>query len=238
MFIDLTESEKIYRKKESKMKSNKKQGEKRREEKERERERLKSLSPGEKKKLARGVMERDKDWIELELYSNKENDFNWSTGKRKRDWLERGEEGEAEDDFWEINKLPEIIERMDRDKKAERERAEFNRIERSQSRWALKAQDLERKDKEAEKGKEKENEREKETSAERRFRFSSEPSLGHKQWRDQINQLMTGRKPETKVRYYATDSPLSCNMEERELDYLPQPDDEADEESEQDNNNN
>jgi hypothetical protein len=47
--------------------------------------------------------------------------------------------------------------------------------------------------------------------------------------------MMTGR-PEPRVRYDATDSPLSSNMEEGELDLLPQPDEEADEESEVDNN--
>jgi hypothetical protein len=46
---------------------------------------------------------------------------------------------------------------------------------------------------------------------------------------------MTG-KPETKVRYDTTDSPLSSFREEGELDYLTQPD--ADEESEENNNNN
>jgi hypothetical protein len=69
---------------------------------------------------------------------------------------------------------------------------------------------------------------------ERRFRIKSERSLGHKQWREQINRLMT-RWPEQRVRYDATDNPLSCNVEEGELDYLSQPDEDADEESEQDN---
>jgi hypothetical protein len=50
---------------------------------------------------------------------------------------------------------------------------------------------------------------------------------------------MTG-KPEPKVRFDATDSPLSSNMEEGELDYLSQPgqSEESDEENSNNNNNN
>jgi hypothetical protein len=48
-------------------------------------ERLKSLTPGEKMELGKGVMEREKVWEFINLY-NKENDLNWSNNKRKRDW--------------------------------------------------------------------------------------------------------------------------------------------------------
>jgi hypothetical protein len=108
---DLTETGMVRRKKEMKSLSNKRQAEKRREEKERERERLKSLSPGEKEKLARGVMERDKEWAVIDAY-DKDNDETWGSWKKKRDWAE----GNLEEDFWELNKLPEILEKMDRDK--------------------------------------------------------------------------------------------------------------------------
>jgi hypothetical protein len=54
--IDLTRSEKVKRKRELKHISNKKQSEKRRSEKEVERERLKSLSPGEKEKIAKNII--------------------------------------------------------------------------------------------------------------------------------------------------------------------------------------
>jgi hypothetical protein len=126
---------------------------------------------------------------------------------------------DGDGDWWELHKLPEILDIMDREKKEMRERVELSRIERNKSRWALKAQDLEKKDKEKEKEKKKEKEKEKEnekeeekeTSVERKFRLMSERSLGQKQWRAQINALMTG-KPEGKFRYDATDSPLSSNM--------------------------
>jgi hypothetical protein len=105
---------------------------------------------------------------------------------------------------------------------------------------AIKAAELENKEKEPEKEKknEKEKEEEKETSVERKFRLKSERSPGHQQWRDQINLLMT-RRPEPRVRYDAVDSPVSSNMEEGELDYLPQPgeEEEEDEEEEEENNN-
>jgi hypothetical protein len=235
--IDLTLSEKRKRKRESKATSNKLQSEKRKIMNEQEKERLKSLSPGEKEKIARGVIKNDKEWLEMELYGNKENEITWSTGKKKIDWGE--ESGEAEGDWWELNKLPQILEIMEKGKKEQRERAELARIERNRSRWALKVQDLEEKEKENEKEKEKEKEKpkkEKETKAERKFRLASERSLGRQQWREQINRMMTCR-PEPRVRFDATDSPLSSNMEEGELDYLT-PLSDADEESEVDNNNN
>jgi hypothetical protein len=118
------------------------------------------------------------------------------------------------------------------------------RIERGKSRWAIKAANLEKKEKEKEKEEEKEKEKEdkegeKETSIERKFRIEAERGVGRNEWRAQINNLMTGRdKPEPKVRFDATDSPLSSNIEEGELDYLSQPGENADEESNSDNNNN
>jgi flagellar biosynthesis GTPase FlhF len=166
------------------------------------------------------------------------------SGKKKRDWAE----GNPEEDFWELNKLPEILERIDKDKEEMRAaaavREEEQRREQNRSRWAIKATELNNKEKELGKEKEKEKEKENknagETEAERKFRLASERSLGRQEWRQQINRLMTGR-PEPKVRFDATDSPLSSNMEEGELDYLPQPgqpgeEDEEAEESEADNN--
>jgi hypothetical protein len=113
IIIDLTMSEKLKRKRESKSASNKRQSEKRREEKEREREKLKSLSPGEKEKIARGIIDNEKEWELMNLY-NKDNDVNWSTGKKKKIWTEG--EGEGEDDWWELNRLPQIIKEMDENK--------------------------------------------------------------------------------------------------------------------------
>jgi hypothetical protein len=245
IIIDLTESERIKRKKESKTRSNKIQGEKRRREREAERERNKSLSPGEKIKLAKGVVEAEKGWELLHAYdkdSDYFNDYNWSGGKKKKKEEEGGEEVKDNDDWWELNKLPQVIEEINKAKKEERERAELARIERGKSRWAIKAAELEKKEKEIEKENKKEKDKDKEnkeeTDAERKFRLASERSLGRKEWRERINRLMTG-KPEPKVRFDATDSPLSSNMEEGELDYLSQPGQPGDsEESEQDNNNN
>jgi hypothetical protein len=102
---------------------------------------------------------------------------------------------------------------------------------------------LERKEKEIEKEKEnkkekdKDKDKDKETSVERKFRLKSERALGHKEWRDQINRLMT-RWPEPRVRFDAIDSPLSSNMEEGELDYLSQPGQPSEESEEEEPNNN
>jgi hypothetical protein len=88
-FIDLTESEKINRKKESKSNSNRKQSEKRKREREAERERLRSLSLGEKKQMAIYIINNDKDWGMLDLY-NKENDLTWGSGKKEKESMVRG----------------------------------------------------------------------------------------------------------------------------------------------------
>jgi hypothetical protein len=195
---------------------------------------LKSLSLGEKEKLARGVMERDKEWAVIDAY-DKGNDETWGSGKKKRDWAE----GNPEEDFWELNKLPEILERIDRDKREERERAEERRREENRKKWLQRVGELEENarteqeradttDRQNEKEKEKEKEKDTETSVERKFRLKSERSLGHQQWRDQINRLMT-RRPEPRVRYDGTDSPLSFIMEEGELDFLTQPSEETEE---------
>jgi hypothetical protein len=116
--IDLTETAKVRRKREQKAASNKKQSEKRRVLRKAERERNKYLSPGEKEKLARGVIEAEKGWVLMDLYDKENNNINWSDWKRrKRDW----EEGDPEEDFWELNKLPDILEKMIKDKDAERD---------------------------------------------------------------------------------------------------------------------
>jgi hypothetical protein len=202
-YIDLTDSEKIKRKKESKSRSNKKQIIKRRREREEEKERLKSLSPEEKKQMAKNIINNDKEWGMLDLY-NKDNDLTWGSGKKKKKtWLEGREDDEDGDDWWELKKLPQVVAEIDRSKKEMRERAELARIERNKSRWGIKARELN----------EKEKEKEKETSAERKFRLASETYLAQKQWREQINALMT-RKPETAVRFDAVDTPLSSNIEE------------------------
>jgi hypothetical protein len=130
--VDLIEMRRVRKRKDLKSLSNKRQAEKRRREKEEDKERLKSLSPQEKEKLVRGVIEAEKCWVLLSVYDrDTDNNINWSDGKKKkRDW----EEGNPEEDFWELNKLPVILEKMEKDKKAERERAELARIERNKSR--------------------------------------------------------------------------------------------------------
>jgi flagellar biosynthesis GTPase FlhF len=150
--------------------------------------------------MARGVLEREKEWALLDLYDSNNNN-NWSGGRKKIDWAD----GDPEDHYWELNRLPEIIIQIDKDKEEMRAaaalREEEQRPERNRSRWALKAQDLEKKEKEnekekeKEKPKEKEKEEEKETSVERKFRLKPERSIGHQQLRDQINRLMTAPSP-------------------------------------------
>jgi DNA polymerase III gamma/tau subunit len=166
------------------------------------------------------VIEAEKGWELLNLY-DKESDYfnnnNWSGGKKK----EKVEEENDNEDWWEFNKLGKIIEDIDNNKKAMREKEEERKVEHNRSRWTLKAQDLEKKQKEKENEKETQK-KEEETEAEKAFRQASERSLGRQQWWDQINRMMTGR-PEPRVRLDATDSPLSSNREEGEVDYLPQP---------------
>jgi type II secretory pathway component PulK len=142
---------------------------------------------------------------------------------------------DGDGDWWELNKLPEIIEKMEKEKREQRERAELARVERNRSRWAIKTTELEKKDKEKEKEKEKEDS---ETEQEKKFRITAERPLHHQEWRDQKKHTLKilQRKAEPAFRFDATDSPLSSNMQEGELDYLSQP--EADEESNCDNNNN
>jgi hypothetical protein len=110
--IDLTNSEKIKRKKEMKSASNGKQSEKRRVEKERERERLKSLSPGEKRKLAEGVNRASEGWKILNLYDKEQSNLTWSSGKRKEE-LQIGVE--EDDSDWERKRVEEIEREIDRD---------------------------------------------------------------------------------------------------------------------------
>jgi hypothetical protein len=107
-------------------------------EKEREKEKLKSLSPGEKEKIARGIIENEKEWELINLY-DKDNELNWSTGKKKKIWTE--EEGGGEDYWLELNRLPQIIKEIDKDKEIMRvaaaQREEEQRRERSRSCWAI-----------------------------------------------------------------------------------------------------
>jgi hypothetical protein len=191
------------------------------------------------------------------LYDKEQSNLTWSSGKRKEE-LPIGAEEDDCDLEW--KRVEEIEREIDREKEEMRKPAEERRREENRKRWLQRAGELEEneraekeraekkervekkeKKKEIEKEKEKEEdnqENNRETSVERRFRLKSERTLGQQQWLEHINKLMTGRaKPETKVRFDATDSPLSSNMEEGELDYLTQPSEEA-EESENDNNNN
>jgi hypothetical protein len=196
--------------------------------------------------MAKNIIENEEEWGLLDAY-NKDNNFNWSSEKRKKTWMEGGDNDAGEDDWWELHKISEIVEEINKNKKEQRERAELARVERSKSRWAIKAKELEKKEIENEKEKEKENEKEKEdndreTSAERRFRIGQERALHQQEWRDQRKYAISilKRKAEPAFRFDATDSPLSWFREEGELDYLPQPVEEEDEEEEKkdENNNN
>jgi hypothetical protein len=52
--------------------------------------------------------------------------------KKKKKEEEGGKDG---DDWWELNKLPHIIEEINKAKREQRKRAEFARVERNRSRW-------------------------------------------------------------------------------------------------------
>jgi hypothetical protein len=112
--VDLTETGKAKRKRQLKAISNRKQSEKRKNERERIKEANASLTPREKEELARGIMEREKDWEILNLY-DKDNEVNWSTGKKMKIWTE--EEGGGENDLWDLNRLPRSSSKLMKTKK-------------------------------------------------------------------------------------------------------------------------